>query len=106
MLSIFEKSNQDQVKKTSLILRALNHDLRIKILNVIAKNNEQQKPPLTVTEIYIKLKLEQSVASQHLAILRTAGLVKTKREGKYIYYSLNEQKISNIIEKCGELNEL
>jgi DNA-binding transcriptional ArsR family regulator len=80
-----------QVKKSSLILRALNHKLRQQILKLL---EEQRK--LTVTEIYVQLRLEQSVASQHLAILRRAGIVKTEREGKFIYYGLNHQRIAEI----------
>jgi DNA-binding transcriptional ArsR family regulator len=51
---------------------------------------------LTVTEIFIKLRLEQSVASQHLAILRKAGVLATERDGKFIYYKLNEDRIKEI----------
>lgn len=80
-----------QVKKSSLILRALNHKLRQQILKLL---EEQSK--LTVTEIYIQLRLEQSVASQHLAILRRAGIVKTEREGKFIYYGLHTQRLLEI----------
>ena len=80
-----------QVKKSSLILRALNHRLRQNILKLL---EEQGK--LTVTEIYVQLRLEQSVASQHLAILRRAGIVKTERDGKFIYYLLNHQRIAEI----------
>ena len=80
-----------QVKKSSLILRALNHKLRQQILKLL---EDQLK--LTVTEIYVQLRLEQSVASQHLAILRRAGIVKTQREGKFIYYLLNQERIIDI----------
>lgn len=80
-----------QIKKSSLILRALNHKLRQQILKLL---EEQRK--LTVTEIYVQLRLEQSVASQHLAILRRAGIVKTEREGKFIYYALNHKRIAEI----------
>ena len=80
-----------QVKKSSLILRALNHKLRQQILKLL---EEQTK--LTVTEIYVQLRLEQSVASQHLAILRRAGVVNTEREGKFIYYGLHPQRIAEI----------
>lgn len=79
------------VKKAALVLRAINHKLRQQILKQI---DEQGK--LTVTELYIKLRLEQSVASQHLAILRKAGFVKTERNGKYIYYSLNSDRLREI----------
>jgi DNA-binding transcriptional ArsR family regulator len=80
-----------QVKKSSLILRALNHNLRQGILKLL-----EQQSRLTVTEIYIHLRLEQSVASQHLAILRRAGIVKTIREGKHIYYELHDERIDEI----------
>ena len=79
------------VKKAALILRAINHKLRQQILKLI---DEQGK--ITVTEIYVKLRLEQSVASQHLAILRKAGFVKTEREGKYIYYTINTSRLEDL----------
>ncbi len=79
------------IKKASLVLRALNHKLRQQIIRIIA---EQKK--LTVTEIYVKLRLEQSVASQHLAILRKSGIVTTQREGKFIYYTINTTRIQAI----------
>ncbi|HRI24130.1 MAG TPA: metalloregulator ArsR/SmtB family transcription factor, partial [Ferruginibacter sp.] len=51
---------------------------------------------ITVTEIYVRLRLEQSVASQHLAILRKAGIVTTERDGKFIYYMVNYKRIDEI----------
>ncbi len=82
-----------EVKKAALVLRALNHKLRQQILKMIDESGK-----MTVTELYVKLRLEQSVASQHLAILRKAGFVKTERDGKFIYYSVN-------INRMQELNE-
>lgn len=79
------------VKKAALILRAVNHKLRQQILKLI---DEQGK--ITVTEIYVKLRLEQSVASQHLAILRKAGFVNTDRDGKFIYYSVNTNRLEEL----------
>jgi DNA-binding transcriptional ArsR family regulator len=58
---------------------------------------------MTVTDIYIKLRLEQSVASQHLAILRRAGVVLTERQGKFIYYSLDKDRLSQISQLVEEL---
>ncbi|MFV0604922.1 MAG: ArsR/SmtB family transcription factor [Niabella sp.] len=79
------------VKKAALILRAFNHKLRQQILKLI---DEQEK--VTVTEIYVKLRIEQSVASQHLAILRKAEYVKTERDGKYIYYTVNTDRMKDL----------
>jgi DNA-binding transcriptional ArsR family regulator len=79
------------VKKAALVLRALNHKLRQQIIKTIHENKM-----LTVTELYVKLRLEQSVASQHLAILRKAGIVSTKRDGKFIFYTINFSRIEAI----------
>lgn len=79
------------LKKASLILRAVNHKLRQQILKLI-----HQKSKITVTEIYVKLRLEQSVASQHLAILRKAGFVTTIRDGKFIYYSVSSERLTHV----------
>lgn len=80
-----------QLKKAALILRAINHKLRQQILRLIHQNGR-----MTVTEIYVKLRLEQSVASQHLAILRRAGFVNTDRDGKFIYYSVNYARLDQV----------
>ena len=80
-----------QLKKAALILRAINHKLRQQILKLI-----HQKEKITVTEIYVKLRLEQSVASQHLAILRKAGFVSTTRDGKFIYYSVDHARLQEV----------
>ena len=86
------------VKKAALTLRAVNHKLRQQVLKLI---DEHQK--MTVTEIYVKLRLEQSVASQHLAILRKAGFVKTERDGKFIYYSINTSRLQEMNRFVGDL---
>jgi ArsR family transcriptional regulator, virulence genes transcriptional regulator len=86
------------IKKASLIFRALNHVLRQHIIDLIFESGK-----ITVTEIYIKLRLEQSVASQHLAILRRAGIVFTERKGKLIYYSVNADRLFAIDNIAKEL---
>ena len=87
-----------ELRKAVLVLRAINHDLRQKIINLLEKNTR-----MTVTDIYIQLRLEQSVTSQHLAILRRAGIVTTERQGKFIYYSLNKERLNQISQLIDEL---
>ena len=79
------------LKKAALVYRAVNHQLRQEMLRLI-----HRKEKMTVTEIYVKLRLEQAVASQHLAILRKAGFVTTERDGKFIYYSVNYNRLDQI----------
>jgi len=81
----------EELKQAALTLRAINHKVRQQILNLIHNSKE-----ITVSEIYAKLKLEQSLTSAHLAVLRRAGIVKTRREGQSIYYSTNHDHISEI----------
>ena len=88
------------LKKGSLIFRAINHTLRRQILELI-----HQSARMTVTEIYIKLRLEQSVVSQHLAILRRAGFVQTERHGKFIFYAVNYERVKQIHKTAKELSE-
>jgi DNA-binding transcriptional ArsR family regulator len=79
------------LKKAALVLRALNHKLRQQLIKLI-----EEEKKITVTEIYVRMRLEQSVASQHLAILRKAGIVITQRDGKFIYYSVNFKRLEEM----------
>ena len=79
------------LRKAVLIIRSLNHPIRQRIIEML-----KDRTKMTVTEIYVKLRLEQSVASQHLAILRRVDVLKTKREGKFIYYTLNKSRLNAI----------
>jgi DNA-binding transcriptional ArsR family regulator len=85
------KLNYVDVKKTAAILRAINHKLRQGIIKLL-----EDKDRITVTEMYVKLRIEQSVASQHLAILRRAEFVDTVRDGKNIYYTLNHTRLEEV----------
>ena len=80
-----------QLKKAAMILRAVNHQLRQQILRLL-----HQEGKMTVTELFVKLRLEQSVASQHLAILRKARFVTTERDGKFIFYSVDYQRLHEV----------
>ena len=86
------------LRKAVLVLRAVNHKLRQRVIDLLEENES-----MTVTDIYIKLRLEQSVASQHLAILRRAGVVLTDRQGKFIFYSLDKERLAQIMRLVEEL---
>ncbi len=86
------------LKNAGQYFRAINHPLRQQMLQLLHKNER-----LPVTLIYVKLRLEQSVASQHLAILRNASLVSTVREGKQIFYYVNYEQLELIHSLSSEL---
>lgn len=93
--------NYVELRKAVLVLRAVNHKLRQQIIDLLEENER-----MTVTDLYIKLRLEQSVASQHLAILRRAGVVVTERSGKFIYYRVDKNRIGHINRLVEELTEV
>jgi len=49
------------------------------------------------------LGMRQAYISQHLMALREAGILNARREGRYIYYSLKEQRLLELIQLAGEL---
>jgi ArsR family transcriptional regulator len=57
-----------------------------------------QQGDINVNKIYNTLNLEQSITSQHLRILRNAGVVDTQRDGKYIYYRINYDKVGDVMD--------
>ena len=55
---------------------------------------------LCVSDVVAQMGVTQPTVSHHLAVLRQAGLVQTRREGKMIYYTLNQTVVANC---CGDL---
>jgi DNA-binding response OmpR family regulator len=97
--------NNAQLERAAEIIKAIHSPLRQRILQLIFKHGKR-----TVTEIYTELELPQPIASQHLGILKNAGLVTDKREGKGVAYSANYTGIEKIVAFAqqlmdGEANE-
>lgn len=92
----------DQLRPAMRILRALAHPLRLKIIRVIHENNGSAN----VGEIYMALDIEQSIASQHLRVLRHAALVRTRRDRKFIYYSLDYERIARTTKAITVLDDI
>ena len=77
-----------------LFAKAIADETRQKIMKLVCCDS------LSVTEIVEKLDVSQPTVSHHLAILRDAGLVTIREEGKQTFYSLNQE---NIAICCGQL---
>lgn len=71
------------LKTLRQILKALSDDTRLRIINLLSKKE------LTVTDICKTLKASQSSVSKHLVRLRLLKMVKDRRDGVYVIYSLN-----------------
>ena len=56
-----------------------------------------------VGELAEELEMSHSAVSHQLNILKANGIVKSQRQGKYIYYMLQDEYLQNTIEKCKTL---
>ena len=73
----------DQVYEMQVrVCKAFANSTRLRMLDLLAKREA------TVSELQAALKITTSNVSQHLAILKAAGVVATRRDGKLIYCSL------------------
>ena len=77
-----------------LFAKAIADETRQKIMNLVCCNS------LSVNEIVEKLDVSQPTVSHHLSILREAGLVNAREEGKQTFYSLNQERLATC---CGRL---
>lgn len=84
--------NSDSLESSVQLLRAVTHPLRMRILQFIHENDS-----VHVNKIFAGLNIEQSIASQHLKILRAENLVFTSKKGTFIFYTINYDKLSTII---------
>ena len=80
--------NNEKLQYSSELMRALAHPLRLKILEFIDGHGE-----INVNKIYKTLNIEQSITSQHLRILRLAGIVNCTRDGKFMHYNINYEVV-------------
>ncbi len=80
------------VSDAARLLKALANENRLMVLCALAQGE------LSVGELNERVVLSQSALSQHLAVLRRDGLVKTRRQSQTIYYSLAEGPARHLIE--------
>jgi DNA-binding transcriptional ArsR family regulator len=76
--------SSDKLDYSCELMRALAHPLRLKILDFLDKNEDTN-----VNQIYNSLDLEQSITSQHLKILKLAGVLNVQKSGKFMKYTIN-----------------
>jgi len=89
---VHETINAKKVRLQSELLKALSSPLRLKILKLL---NIRE---MCECEIMVAFDLTQPTASHHLEILEKAGLVKSRREGKWVFFKITNAKILNHIE--------
>jgi len=84
-------------KREGELFKALADPTRVKILALLGIRK------MCVCEIMVALDLTQPTASHHLGILERVGLIKDERAGKWIFYSIANQELINLIQKIKPL---
>jgi len=79
------------------IFKLLSVDARVRILQLLKQRS------LCVTELTSQLGMTLPATSQHLRLLRNAGIVKTQKQGFFVYYYLDKKKMSLLKKATGEL---
>lgn len=93
----------------SQIIRAIKHPLRSKILKMLGSRTAgpetwvENPKEMCVTDLYITCRVEQSVMSQHLTILRDAGLVVFSEDSKRHIYRLSDEYTS-LVNNLGDVD--
>ena len=82
---------KNHVSDAAQLLKALGNEQRLLILcNLLERS-------MSVGELNQRLDLSQSALSQHLALLREAGLLETRREAQSVHYSLPSGPVTSVM---------
>jgi len=85
---------EDEVNNVAEIFKILGDGTRIRIIDALFHNE------LCVCDIADILKMSQSAISHQLRLMRTTRILKQRKEGKNVYYSLEDQHIKDILGQC------
>ncbi|MEM1757363.1 MAG: metalloregulator ArsR/SmtB family transcription factor [Candidatus Bathyarchaeia archaeon] len=89
-------ANAEEAERLCRIFRALADSNRIRILKLLEVRE------MCVCEIMIALELTQPTASHHLKILEDAGLIKGRKEGKWVFYKITRPEILKIMQNINK----
>lgn len=85
----------DSVEELAEIFKILSDPTRLRLVQLLSEH----KGSLCVNALAHCLGVSQSAVSQHLRVLRQAGLVQGQRQGAFVHYSLNEDGLEGYKDK-------
>jgi len=88
-----EIADSEAADKQSRFFKALADETRLRIVKLLGVRE------MCVCEVMVALGLTQPTASHHLGILENAGLVKDRKEGKWVFYSLENPELLESMHK-------
>jgi len=90
----FPRLSSEFERELVQVFKLLSDETRLRILLYLARESE-----LHVTALCDKLGQSQPAVSHHLALLRVAGLIEARRDGKHNYYSVRQTHVHRIMEE-------
>lgn len=90
----FPELSNELEKELVQVCKLLSDETRLRILVYLAREDE-----LHVTALCDRLGQSQPAVSHHLALLRVAGLIKARRDGKHNYYSVRQSRFRHLLEQ-------
>ena len=90
-----EVADAETVNRQTRFFKALADETRLRILKLLETRE------MCVCELMVALGLTQPTASHHLGLLENAHLVKRRKEGKWVFYSVADQKSLGNMRKLG-----
>jgi ArsR family transcriptional regulator, lead/cadmium/zinc/bismuth-responsive transcriptional repressor len=88
-----ESVSKQNTLSVSQIFKALSDDTRIKIAYALSEEDE-----LCVCDVANIVGSSTATASHHLRLLRNLGLAKYRKEGKLVFYSLDDEHVRQLIQ--------
>jgi len=85
-------------QRTAIVAKALSHPVRVQIVGLLAAQTECRG-----ADLFAELPLAQSTVSEHLRILRDAGVVSSRPVGASAVYCLHPEVLSEFAAQVGEL---
>jgi ArsR family transcriptional regulator len=82
---------ENDLERMSETLKAVAHPVRLQIVNILMKGER------SVGELVRTLGTKQSLTSQQLSILKSRGVLKSRRNGNVVFYSLDNSGVKNIM---------
>jgi len=79
----------DEIEKLAEIFKALSDPTRLRLVKLLSEGGGA----LCVNALAQRLAVTQSAISQHLRVLRQAGLVRGERRGSFVHYSLDQDRL-------------
>ena len=87
----------NDVKETARVFKALSDETRLRLVMLLAGHGPDRA--LCVGALAGRLGVTQSAVSQHLAVLRAAGLVIDERRGYFVHYRVNRARLAGYLDQ-------